>query len=494
MKKYTILVVILLALACRMYHIFFPVAGFQAWRQADTAAIAKNYYENGLDILYPQIDWGGISKGYVETEFPLVPFLISLLYRIFYPADFWGRFLSALFSLGAIYGVYLVAKELTDRSAALWAAAVYAFLPLNIYYSRAVMPESMMLMCSVLGVYFFHRWTACGSKSQLLASAIFIALAALLKITSLYLGLPLLFLAWNKFGRKALTKPSLWLFAGFILAAVFLWYRHAHNIYLKSGLTFGIWDYGAGKWGNFKPLATLKFYNDIFFKSIAERHLTYAGFFLFLIGLFLKRKSGPERVFDWWLAGVVVYFCIVAVGNQVHEYYQLPFTLPASVFIGKACRQFISPDSFASCRRAKLAFPLFVLLCLIALPVLSFLRYSNFMEGEKLDGSVFKLGSAVQNLTAPGSRVIAVDEGDPVVLYRCSRKGWHCSPDDVTPSFLREMQLKGAECLIGTKEYFDSDERREKLSRILGCCPLLADEKEYFIVSLPSTMDGRGCY
>ena len=42
--------------------------GAQSWRQADTAAMARNYYENGHNFFYPQIDWGGNSAGFVETD------------------------------------------------------------------------------------------------------------------------------------------------------------------------------------------------------------------------------------------------------------------------------------------------------------------------------------------------------------------------------------------------------------------------------------------
>lgn len=51
--------ILLLAFAARSYHLDFPVSGFQAWRQADTAAMARNYYKQGFHFLYPQVDWGG---------------------------------------------------------------------------------------------------------------------------------------------------------------------------------------------------------------------------------------------------------------------------------------------------------------------------------------------------------------------------------------------------------------------------------------------------
>jgi hypothetical protein len=42
---------ILIAIAVRLIGITAPIIGIHAWRQADTAAIARNFYENGFNFL-----------------------------------------------------------------------------------------------------------------------------------------------------------------------------------------------------------------------------------------------------------------------------------------------------------------------------------------------------------------------------------------------------------------------------------------------------------
>ena len=59
----------LFGLLCRLYNLTAPFLDYHSWRQTDTAAIARNFYYNGFNILYPQIDWGGAGPGYVESEF-----------------------------------------------------------------------------------------------------------------------------------------------------------------------------------------------------------------------------------------------------------------------------------------------------------------------------------------------------------------------------------------------------------------------------------------
>ncbi|MBC1240711.1 hypothetical protein, partial [Nostoc sp. 2RC] len=65
-----LLFLLTLAIAIRIYNINSPIIGIHSWRQSDTAAMARNFYENNFNLFYPQIDWGGNSPGYCETEFP----------------------------------------------------------------------------------------------------------------------------------------------------------------------------------------------------------------------------------------------------------------------------------------------------------------------------------------------------------------------------------------------------------------------------------------
>jgi hypothetical protein len=242
--------------------------------------------------------------------------------------------------------------------------------------------------------------------------------------------------------------------------------------------------FGSDKWGIFEPLLTLKFYNDIFFKSIAERHLTYAGFIPFLIGLFVRRKTSNERLFDWWIVALLVYFAIVTVGNQVHEYYQLPFAIPASVFIAKVFDTYLSPDSLRSDWNTRRAFVVFLLACLLAVPILSFLRVHNFMKGENRESALFHLADAVQAHTDRKDLVVAVDEGDPIIMYRCDRKGWHSHPESLSTGFLQEKISLGAKFLIGRKSSFASREQQRVLERILVTYPARAETSEFFVLSL----------
>lgn len=478
--------ILLLAFAARSYHLDFPVSGFQAWRQADTAAMARNYYEQGFHFLYPQVDWGG-GDGYVETEFPLYQFMTALLYQLFGLHDMFGRALSVLFALVSVLGIFALVKRTSGTSPAYFAAGFYALAPTSIFYTRAFMPESMMIMSSIWGVYHFLVYTEGGRPRQLIFSALLIALAGLLKITALFLGIPLVFLAWRRFGWRFLKSSSMWMFAFGVLVVVALWYYHAHRLFLESGLTFGIWMPGENKWLMWQPLLTIKFWNDVLFKSIAERHLTYAGFLILLVGLSLGRSNALERLYAWWLAGFGFFVMIVSTGNQIHEYYQLPFLVPAAAYIGKATDWAISRVQNQSTIRTR--FDTFrawtVVACLAAFPILSTIRVATYLRGERLDSSIFAVEHDVKEHIPPGTRIVALDEHDPIVLYRADRKGWHAAASTLNVAELMKLRALGAEYFV-CETWRLADVLPKSLSDILEAFPTIVRNTQVTILSLKS--------
>jgi len=450
-----------------------------SWRQADTAAISRNYYENGYKFFYPQIDWRGDSPGYIETEFPIYSFIVALMYEIFGVSEVFGRLLSVVFSLITMYFLYLLVLKLVDKNTALWSCFFFAIFPPNIFYSRTFQPESALIMSLVLGVYFFSQWLDTDKKRCFFLSSIFIALACLLKLPSLYIGLPLLYLAWLKFWKKILIQWSLWLYGFLVLLPVALWYYHAHKIFLNYGLTFGIWEYGSDKWGNWNLVFTLKFWNRILFQNLAEDYFVWIGFVIFIIGLSIKRKTKQEKLFDIWIISLVIYFVIVARGNYVHLYYQLPFMIPATVFLGKVFMRNFSPHIFKNKKSLVLS------ICLIGILVLGAGRYSIYMKKENTKHSEeFKLAEIVKQKTKEESLIIAVDSNDPTLLYLSHKKGWHAFSGQLNDSFLSQKKQKGAEYIIGNHSSFKGESEQKILGSLFRNYHVVFDDEKSFILKL----------
>lgn len=472
-----------------------PLVDSQNWRQADTAAIARNFYGEGMDILYPKVDWRGRTEGYVESEFPLYPWLVALLYKLSGGVwEGWGRLLSGLFSALTVVPLFLLGSELYGRMAGLFSALIFTLSPLETFYGRAFMPEAMMLFFSVLGILGFLRWIEGGSWGWLVCSALSTSLAILIKLPALYLGVPLLFLSYVKFGRRTWTSPKLWLFALLVLVPPLLWYVHAHRLFLTTHLTFGVLPpYGYSKFGTLG----LRF-DPEFYATLTERFfgvlLTPLGGVLAIVGLLLTESSDLQRLPKWWLLALGTYVLVAAEGNRALDYYQLPLLPPCAISAGRAVEGLLRRDLLeGTALKGKVG-----LTGVLLFSVMGFMSYAYshplYTAGFYHDyfRAGYEIGREVQRRTPQDALVATIDLDEnrrapyraqnPVLLYYSSRKGWHMTPEEATPERVEELRRMGARYLIAP---IGELLRRPKLWRHLKeRYPLLARNEQFMVVQL----------
>lgn len=451
-EKNILYFILLIALLWRINNLFNPIIGDQSWRQADTAAMSRNYYENGFNFLYPQIDWGGNSKGYVESEFPIYQYAVAVLYELFGVHVSLGRILSIIFSLITIFFLYRIAAKYFDKKTALWTCFIYSILPLNVFYSRVFMGEPLLLMSITIGIYYYSEWLDKEKISFYFISLLFISLACLIKIPTLYIGLPLFYLSWKKYSKKVFKNVPILFYAIIVFLSVYLWYYHAHQIYLNSKLTFNIWGYGTDKWGNWGFITTWEYWNGVFFKNIAAKHLTWVGFIVFIFALVLFRKNKQMRFFYVWLIAGLIYLIIVARGNYFHDYYQLPVIIPISFFMGKIFSDYFKIN-LSNWRSKALIFSL------AGIFILSAFRYIQYIKRENLEHSdKYKLAMLAKKIIPKDSLVITVSNYNPILLYLSETKGWRTSPRDINIDFIKDKINKGAKyLLLNQKNFVNAD-------------------------------------
>ncbi len=476
-----ILLILLLVFFVRFVNIGAPLLGPQDWRQCDTAAIARNFYENGMSFFYPQVDWAGEKPGYVEMEFPLYPYMAAAFYKLFGVHEFFGRLISIIASVFAALFLYLLTKETIDETAARYASVFFAILPLTAFYTSSFQPEALFIMCSLAGIYYLLRWTASDMPAHFFVSAAFISLSCLLKITNLYMCIPVFYIFWLKFRGAAPLKPSFWLYGAIVLLPAGLWYHHAHNIFLEYGTTFGIWDHGTGKWLNLDFLKPY-FFKNVFFFSLFIKHFAVFGFPVFIAGLFMKRMNERERLFDLWLFGVVIYLVVVARGNALHEYYQLPVALLGAVYMGKF---------FARHNGGKKITGVYFFLII----AMSAMIYAVYIPLQSSSGSdIFNFASVISEKLPDKKLVIHVETNEPrwvfpgcrpVLLYHAHKKGWVVSASEINDKYLAEKKALGAGYILGAREYFDTPDRMAFLKLLLdGGREIIYNDEKNFIVRL----------
>src|SRR4029077_14358719 len=226
----------ILAVAVRLILIDQPYVDYWSWRQSDVAAIARNFFEHGFRFGCPQIDWAGGSGGYVGTEFPNLPFLAAICYKLAGIREWIGRSQSVIFFAVSLPFFFLLVGEIFDGTAAIWATFFYAFAPLNIFAGRSFMPDVPSLSLGIIGLYFFLHWLRDRKMTPFYLAAIAISLSILIKITSIVIAAPL---AYIVVGRLCQTpgvsqkRPTIYrviVFAAIAVLPSVVWYWHAHQI------------------------------------------------------------------------------------------------------------------------------------------------------------------------------------------------------------------------------------------------------------------------
>src|SRR3989304_4756510 len=174
--------VLLVALAARLYSVSAPLTDGGQERQTQVAPIARNLHRETLNVLYPRMDSFAPDPGYLTLEFPLQPALMAVAYHAFGIHDVIGRLITIAFSMGSVMFMYLLASRFfLPSSAALTATAIYALTPMSIYFGRAVFPESLLLFFTLGALYFLLRWSEGLQWRYYGLSLVFASLAFLVK-------------------------------------------------------------------------------------------------------------------------------------------------------------------------------------------------------------------------------------------------------------------------------------------------------------------------
>lgn len=182
------------------------------WRQSDTESIARNFVEDKFNIFYPQFNYDGPKPNYIQLEFQITTFLIAILYKAFGYHYFLARIVPIGFFMGSAIYLYLIAKKYYGYAAAWFTVMLYSIIPLNLFYTRAIMPESAALFFFIGAFYYFILWYGKEELWFLMLSAFFTCLAISQKTPTIFIGLAMLLLVLKKYGLKFLAKWELWVF------------------------------------------------------------------------------------------------------------------------------------------------------------------------------------------------------------------------------------------------------------------------------------------
>lgn len=470
MKKFELLLlsaVLLIATSARLYKINRPIADWHSWRQADTAAVARNFIKEGYNPLIPKFDDMSTQTNTLDNpnryrfvEFPIYNSIVAAVWIFTGVNESAARLVTVLMTLGSTLLLYLLVKHFSDSTTALLSALFFAIIPYNVFYSSSILPGPTMVF-GILGLYLsFAKWLQNEKNILLLIAVLFANIAILSWPIALFFMLPVIYLAFEKYGLKAFTKVSLWLFAISSIAPFIAW-----RVWMLR------FPEGIPNWQFLINEGNIRFKGAFFRWLIAERIgkliLTVSGSFLFLLGI-IRSPQNKEKFFYYsWLVSVAVYFVVFASGNVRHDYYQIPFIPPAAAFMAIGTKTLFNlPSTFN-----RLLGPIVALAAVIFMLAFGFFEVRGYWWINK--PQIVSAGKAADRLLPKEATVIAPYNGDTAFLYQTNRYGYPLV-DRPLEKFLEQE----------TKYLVSVDPNDSGIQNLAKQCRVIEQTKEFVIVEM----------
>ena len=460
-----LILILIVGFVVRLNHISAPLADWHSWRQADTAAVTRNFFRFGLDPLHPRYDdLSNVQSGqdnpmgYRMVEFPvynILSYYSHLLLRPFVSSlETSHRVVSILSSVMSMYLLYLLGKRYANERVGLFAAFFFAVMPYSIYYSRVLLPEPLLVFFSIGMVWFYSQWIDTISKRKnqkekipiknhtyLLFTILFGASALLIKPIAVFYLIPLVYLI---FQQKMYSWRFVLLFlCSFVLLIIpfLLWRKWIQQF--PEGVPAWQWLFNGKNllldkpWYSFESIERLiqfafgydpsgiryrpAFFRWLLWERLVKLILGYGGILFIISGgiALLTKLTSKQLLFLIWGIAMVLYAVVFAQGNIQHDYYQVIMLPVIALWMG------VGAD-YLFVRMQSVVPPV------VTLAGIAAITYTMiWVSWEQVKGyywinnpAIIEAGKAADRLLPPDAKVIAPYGGDTAFLYQTNRQGW----------------------------------------------------------------------
>ncbi len=419
--------VLCVAFALRLYHISAPLADFHSWRQADTAAVGRNFERTGFNLFMPTYDdlsnlQSGMDNpnGYRFVEFPIYNAIFAALHVAFpiLSLETWARLVSVAFSLLCIASLYYIALKEAGRTAAFFTALTYSIMPFFVYFSRTILPETPAVALAIFALFLLHLFTTEHNKHRqiiwFLLSSVSFAVSLLIKPTTIFYIIPLLILFLRKY-KYSLPK-QLHVILYFLIAGIPVLAWRLYITKFPEGIPASSWL--------FTMVNTSEGQKDIFMRPAFFRWIFYErinniilGGYLtcfFILGLIKKHKALlPLSI----IISAFLYIFVFQGGNVQHAYYQIIVFPGIAIAVGLGVALII--ESTKTFLHPVLTMPI-VIIIFVASFFFSWFQVQPYYD---VPQDLLLMAKIIQTFTRPTDKVIADRMGDTTLLYLADRKG-----------------------------------------------------------------------
>lgn len=418
-------VLLIVCVGARSYKITAPLADWHSWREADTAAVARNFVKAKFDLLYPQSDSllalneAGLPNPnrYFINEFPFYNAVVAVLYKMFGVNTAIGRGVSIFFAALGAFFLYLLTRKLAGVGIALLALGYYALNPYNIYYGRFFTPDPTFVALSIISLYWCVRWVESKKLVHGLLLMVAFGLAMLVKPYAAFMAIPIAYWVLINWKMAAFRRPDVYLVALGSFLPLVLWRYH---LSLHPEASFASTWLMNGDGIRFKG----SFFRWIIFDRFNRLIFATGGFVLFVVGFLSSYMKKNYSFFFVWALAVLTYITVFAKGNVNHDYYQLPIMPVGAVLVALGSAALIKMGKTALQKWVNGGFVGILLILSLAFGWFEVRGFFNINNP-----AIVEAGTKVDEITEKDALVIADYQGDPAFLYQTNRYGWPIGGD-----------------------------------------------------------------
>jgi hypothetical protein len=413
------------------------------WRQSDCASITLNYYQGGMKFFNSEThnltSDGGTTGKCCTSEIPILYYAVASFYKVFgYHEYVYRIFNTLIFFLGLFFLFQFIQFLLKDNFWAIALTILFFTSPVLVYYGNNFLSNSTSLAFSIIGWYYFIRFSFDRKPKWFYISIIVFFIAAALKVTALFsifaiLGIYLLeLLRLKKFntGRILFNQPvKYFLSIIFVLFIIGLWAVYAHNYNQKhdcsyfSTTIFPLWNLDRTEIKAILDNINKLWLAQYFHKSVL---LFLSVCFLFIMVFFRKNNALLMFSLIFIFAEIVVYIILQFWTFADHDYYTinmyiLPILIVVSTFdiLKRHFNKIFNSAIF------KVVFSLFLLFNIYYAHQKITERYEGWMNDYQKNNDLYTITPYLRQIgISSGDTVISIPDKSNVSLYLMNQKGW----------------------------------------------------------------------
>ena len=440
----------LLSLFMHLPHLKKDLISIHVWRQTQTQATVRAFYEEDMNILNPRRDERGDGDGIFRMEFPLMQWTVAALWKATGPQLWVSRLFMFLASCLAALALGSMIRKLGGSAwAGLAAGFGILFSPALYYHGFNPMPDNLALSLSLGGMALFVHAATDGKRLRFFLSGLLLAAGVACKLPFVvWYAAP----AWFFLQQLWRKEPAVRVWTNGLLFLLPIswpaaWYARVMPHWNSHVITQGI----IGNWESLQNTFGYIVHNLV--STLPELLVGYALMPLFLAGLvfFIRGKYYRHRHFPmlaaWFLALSAYYIYEANAIGKDHDYYLYPFYpfifLPVALAVHKLAHL---PRWYGRVA---------VALILLA-PLTTHLRMRARWNPEDpgFNVNILRSKKALQAAVPEKALVVAGNDVSHFIwLYHLDRKGWCFDTDRLEADSLQSWRKRGA-------QYFLSDSRK----------------------------------